>query len=68
MTTPTMTGAPGKTVLLDHGQGESAGTLVLAIKIQVLEIVYFRQFDTKFYFKNIELAKWNSIFNQQGQK
>jgi hypothetical protein len=41
---------------LDRGQGESAGTLVLAVKTQLLEIVYFWKFDTKFDFISIELA------------
>jgi hypothetical protein len=31
-------------------------------------MVYFWKFDTEFGFKSIELAKWNPIFNQQGQK
>jgi hypothetical protein len=30
-------------------------------KTQILEIVYFWNFDTKFGFKSIELANWNSI-------
>jgi hypothetical protein len=30
------------------GQGESAGTLVLTVETQLLEIVYFWKFDTKF--------------------
>jgi hypothetical protein len=53
------------------GHGESASTLVLMVKTQILEIVYFWKIwkiDTKFGFKSIELARWNSIFNQQGQK
>jgi hypothetical protein len=37
-------------------------------KMQLLEFDYFWKFDTKFDFKIIELAKQNSIFNQQGQK
>jgi hypothetical protein len=50
------------------GQGESAGILVLTVKMQIWKIVYFWKFDTKFDFKSIELAKWHSLFNQQGQK
>jgi hypothetical protein len=50
------------------GQGESAGTLVLTVKMQLLEIFYFWKFDTKFGFKSIELPRGNTIFNQQGQK
>jgi hypothetical protein len=36
------------------GQGELTRTLVLAVKTQLLEIIYFWKFDTKFSFKNIE--------------
>jgi hypothetical protein len=32
------------------GQGELAGTFVLTVKTQLLEIVYFWKFDTKFGF------------------
>jgi hypothetical protein len=32
------------------GQGELTCTLVLAVKTQLLEIVYFWKFDTKFSF------------------
>jgi hypothetical protein len=50
------------------GQGESAGTLVLTVKTQLLENDYFWKFDTNFGFKSIELAECHSIFNQQAQK
>jgi hypothetical protein len=50
-----------------NGQGELAGTLVLTVKTQLLEIIYFWKFDTKFGFKSMKLAQ-NSIFNQQAQK
>jgi hypothetical protein len=50
------------------GQGKSASTLVLRVNSQLLENVYFWKFDTNFGFKSIELAQWNSIFNQQGNK
>jgi hypothetical protein len=33
-----------------QGQGELTCTLVLAVKAQLLEIVYFWKFDTKFSF------------------
>jgi hypothetical protein len=38
------------------GQGESAHTLNLAVKIQKLEFFYFYNFDYKFGFKNIILV------------
>jgi hypothetical protein len=50
------------------GQGESASTLVLTVKTQLLEIDYFWKFDTKFGFKSIELTQWAFVFNQQGQE
>jgi hypothetical protein len=40
----------GRVNLSREGQGESAGTLVLTIKTQLLEIVYFWKIDTKFDF------------------
>jgi hypothetical protein len=43
--------------LTDDGYGESAGTFVLTVKTQLLEMVYFWKFDTKFDFKLIELVQ-----------
>jgi hypothetical protein len=51
-----------------QGQGELAGTLVLTIKMQLLEMIYFCKFDTKIGFKSMKLVLRHSTFNQQGQK
>jgi hypothetical protein len=45
---------------LNWGQGELAGTLVLTVNTQLLEIVYFGNLTPNTI---IELAQWNSIFN-----
>ena len=39
-----------------------------AVETQLLEIIYFWKFDTKFSFKSIEFDVWNALFNQQAQK
>jgi hypothetical protein len=45
------------------GQGELAHTLVLTVKTQKLEIVYFWKFDTKFGSKSIKLILGRTIKN-----
>jgi hypothetical protein len=47
--------------MLSGGQGESAHTLVLTVKTQKLEIVYFWKFDIKFGSKSIKLVYWKQI-------
>jgi hypothetical protein len=41
----------------NRGRGELTRTLVVAVKPQLLDIVYFWKFDTKFSFKSIELVE-----------
>jgi hypothetical protein len=47
---------------------ENQPILVLIVKTQKLDIVYFWKFDTKFGSKSIKLVLWRPISNQQGPK
>jgi hypothetical protein len=48
------------------GQGELAHIVVFIVKMQNLEIVCFKKFDTTFGFKNMKKPYWNLISNRKG--